>query len=120
MFARYHVTAAVIAAMVPCLCGTAVAREETTYLYGSDLAKYCAAPDQTTDDMVCDWFVAGALEVIVNNPSYGLSACPPHMINGPQAVKLTRLWLAAHPEQELRPGSYAVAAAVAAAFPCKK
>jgi hypothetical protein len=42
------------------------------------------------------------------------------MINGPQAVKLTRSWLAAHPEQELRPGPYVVAAAVATAFPCKK
>jgi hypothetical protein len=120
MFAKHHVAAAAIAAMMMGLCGGAVAREEVPYIYGGDLAKDCAAPDQTIEYAICAWFVMGALEVIVNNPSYGLSACPPHMINGPQAVKLTRLWLAAHPEQELRPGSYSVAAAVAAAFPCKK
>jgi Ssp1 endopeptidase immunity protein Rap1a len=79
-----------------------------------------AAPDQTIDNALCVWFVTGAIEVIVNNRSYGFSVCPPHVINSAQAVKLTRLWLAAHPDQEVRAGSYAVAAAVADAFSCKK
>jgi hypothetical protein len=73
MFARYLVGATAVAAMMMCFCGSATARDQVTYLYGSDLAKYCAAPGQTTDYMVCDRFVAGALEVVVNNPSYGLS-----------------------------------------------
>ena len=120
MFTKYDIVAAAIAATMMCLSGSAVAREETSYFYGGHLAKYCAAPDQTTDYLVCVWFVMGALEVIVNNQAYGLSVCPPHMINSAQAVELTRLWLAAHPEQEVRPGSYVVASAVAAAFPCKK
>src|SRR6266481_698527 len=67
MFAKYRVAAAVIAAIAPCLCGSAAAREEVPYLFASDLAKYCAAADQTIDNALCVWFVMGALEVIVNN-----------------------------------------------------
>jgi hypothetical protein len=120
MFAKYRVAAAVIAAIAPCLCGSAAAREEVPYLFASDLAKYCAAADQTIDNALCVWFVMGALEVIVNNRAYGLSVCPPHMINLPEAVTTTRKWLDAHPKQNLRPASYAVAAALAEAHPCGK
>jgi hypothetical protein len=62
MFAKYRVAAAVIAAIAPCLCGSAAAREEVPYLFASDLAKYCAAADQTIDNALCVWFVMGALE----------------------------------------------------------
>ena len=57
MFTKYGVVAAAIAATMMCLSGSAVAREETSYFYGCHLAKYCAAPDQTTDYLVCVWFV---------------------------------------------------------------
>jgi len=120
MFAKYSGAAAGIVAAALCLCGGAAAREEVPYVSAYDIAKYCAAPDQTIDNALCVWFVMGALEVIVNNRAYGLSVCPPHIINTAQAVRLTREWLAAHPDQELRPASYAVAAAVAGTFPCEK
>lgn len=120
MLARYCGAGTAIGVAALYLCGSAAAREEVPYLSAGDLAKYCAAPDQTIDNALCVWFVLGALEVIVNNRVYGLAVCPPHMINSAQAVRLTREWLAAHPDQELRPASYGVAAAVAGAFPCKK
>jgi hypothetical protein len=118
MSAKYCVAAAAAATLY--LGSSASLRAANPYVSAYDLNRYCAAPDQTIDNALCVWFITGALEVIVNNRSYGFSVCPPHMINSAQAVKLTRLWLAAHPDPEVRAGSSAVAAAVAAAFPCKK
>src|SRR5690242_12422657 len=105
MIAKHCGGAAVIAIAALCLGGSGAVRAEVPYVSAYDLGRYCAAPDQTIDNALCVWFVLGALEVIVNNRSYGLSACPPHMINSAQAVKLTREWLAAHPDQEVRAGS---------------
>jgi hypothetical protein len=120
MFAKCGGAAAAIAAMALCLCGSATARPEVPYIFAGDIARYCAAPEQTMDNALCVWFVTGALEVIVNNRSYGRSVCPPHMINLAQAVRLAREWLDAHPNQGMHPASYAIAAALAETFPCEK
>jgi hypothetical protein len=120
MFAKCSSAAAAIAAVALCLCGSAAAHPEVPYIVAGNIAKYCAAPDQTMDNALCVWFVTGALEVIVNNRAYGRSVCPPHMINLAQAVRLTREWLDAHPDEGMRPASYAIATALAEAFPCEK
>ncbi len=120
MLAKYLGAVAGVVAAAQCFSLSAAARQEVYYSTAGDLAKRCAAADQTIDNALCVWFVWGAAEVVANNPAYGFSVCFPDLSALAVTVDVTRKWLNAHPEQELRPASYAVAAALAEAYPCKQ
>jgi len=86
-----------------------------------DLQKLCAADRKSGEYGMCFSFVGAALEIGYNvlNP-YGQSICiTPKLITIGRAVELTDQWMAVHPHDDIRPGTYVVIKAVSAAYPCR-
>ena len=111
-------TVAFVVATFPARTDTSL---PVTIVSAGDLQKLCAADRKSSAYGMCFSFVGAALEFAYNvaNP-YGQKVCVARkLITVGRAVELTNHWMADHPHEDIRPGTYVVIEAVSAAYPCR-